>query len=75
VGCRSSFCCLYTLQSHPHEVLGCAVQSKAVTTVTALSALVLGPVLINMHVFIVVVTVGMSMDRSPIIFVFRSKFR
>jgi len=75
VGCRSRFCCLYTLQSHPHEVLGCAVQSKADTAVTALSALVLGPVLINMHVFIVVVTVGKSIDRNLIYFVFRSKFR
>jgi hypothetical protein len=29
VGCRSSFCCLYILQSLPPKDLGCEVQSKA----------------------------------------------
>jgi hypothetical protein len=40
-----------------------------------LSALVLGLVLINMHVFNVAVTVGMSTDTDLIYFAFRSTFR
>ena len=68
-------CCLHTPQSHPHKVLGCDMQSAADTTFIAASALVLGHVLINMHVCIVAVTVGMSIDINLIYFAFRNKFR
>jgi hypothetical protein len=68
-------CCLYTLQSHAPKVLGYEVLRTANTTVTASSANILGLVLINMHVFIVAVSVDMSIDTNLIYFAVRSMFR
>ena len=67
--------CLYTPQSHPPKVLGCEVQRTAHTTFTASSALMLGLVLINMQLFIVAVSVSMSIDTNLIYFAFRNMFR
>ena len=70
----AALCFLLTRFSDPRNLVCCEVQRTASSTVTVLSASMACLVLINIHIYIVAMNVGKSIDRDIIYFAFQHMF-